>query len=304
MPLIETLPVRPDTAQWPAWGTVARLVVTDPAVLDQAAGILRDELSAVEQACSRFRPASEIRDVCRSGGRPVIVSALLAELVGAALTAARETDGAVDPTVGGALCALGYDRDFAELAGRTVGSGVRVFPAPDWRAVRLRGRELTVPHGMLIDLGATAKAVAADRAAARITDRLGTGVLVALGGDIATAGSGPDGGWQVLVQDRPGDPSCTIRIPAGSALATSSTAGRTWGRPGELLHHIVDPATGRPAPTVWRTVSVAAFSCLQANTLSTAAIVRGHGAPRLLAGVPSRLVTPSMRILRTGGWPA
>ncbi|GAA1583599.1 FAD:protein FMN transferase [Actinoplanes couchii] len=304
MPMIETLPVRPDTAQWPVWGTVARLVVTDPTVLDQAADLLRDELAAVEQACSRFRPASEIRDVCRAGGRPVVVSSLLADLVGAALTAARETGGAVDPTVGGALCALGYDRDFAELAGRVIGPGVRVFPSPDWRAVRLTGRELTVPRGVLLDLGATAKAFTADRAAARIAERLGTGVLVALGGDIATAGPGPDGGWQVLVQDRPGDPSCTIRLPAGSALATSSTAGRVWGgRAGELLHHIVDPATGRPAPAVWRTVSVASVSCLRANTLSTAAIVRGHGARRLLAGVPSRLVTPSMRILRTGGWP-
>ncbi|MEU4164303.1 FAD:protein FMN transferase [Actinoplanes sp. NPDC026670] len=303
MPLVETLPVGADTAQWEVWGTVARLVVTDPAQRDRAAGLLRAELAAVDAACSRFRPDSEIRDVCRGGGRPIVVSSLLAELVGAALDAARQTGGAVDPTIGAALCALGYDRDFAQLAGRVVGTGVRVFPAPDWRSVRLVGRELTVPHGVLLDLGATAKAVAADRAAARIAELLGTGVLVALGGDIATAGPAPDGGWQVLVQDRPGDPACTIRLPAGAALATSSTAGRTWGRPGELLHHIVDPATGRPAPRVWRTVSVAAFSCLRANTLSTAAIVRGHDAPALLGGVPSRLVSPSFQVVELGGWP-
>jgi thiamine biosynthesis lipoprotein len=303
MPLVETLPVGEDTAQWPVWGTVARLVVTGPDQLPEASRLLRAELTAVDAACSRFRPDSEIRDVCRANGRPIVVSSLLAELVGAALGAARESDGAVDPTIGAALCALGYDRDFALLAGRVLGDRVRVFPAPDWRAVRLRGRELTVPHGMLLDLGATAKAVAADRAAARIAGLLGTGVLVALGGDIATAGPAPEGGWQVLVQDRPGDPSCTIRLPAGAALATSSTAGRTWGRPGELLHHIVDPATGRPAPRVWRTVSVAAFSCLRANTLSTAAIVRGHDAPSLLGDVPGRLVSPDMRIRHTGGWP-
>jgi thiamine biosynthesis lipoprotein len=303
MPLVETLPVGADTAQWEVWGTVARLVVTDPAQRDRAADLLRTELAAVDAACSRFRPDSEIRDVCRGGGRPIVVSSLLAELVGAALDAARQTGGAVDPTIGAALCALGYDRDFAQLAGRVVGTGVRVFPAPDWRSVRLVGRELTVPHGVLLDLGATAKAVAADRAAARIAELLGTGVLVALGGDIATAGPAPDGGWQVLVQDRPGDPACTIRLPAGAALATSSTAGRTWGRPGELLHHIVDPATGRPAPRVWRTVSVAAFSCLRANTLSTAAIVRGHDAPALLGGVPSRLVSPALQVVELGGWP-
>ena len=303
MPLVETLPVGEDTAQWAVWGTVARVVVTDPATLAAATAIVRAELAAVDAACSRFRPDSELGAAGRAGG-PVDVSPLLAELVGAALEAARQTGGAVDPTVGAALCGLGYDRDFAAITGRQVAPAVRIFPTPDWRAVRLRERRLTVPSGVLLDLGATAKAVAADRAAALVATRLGTGVLVALGGDIATAGPAPDGGWRVLVQDRPGNPRCTVRMPAGGALATSSTAGRTWGRAGELLHHILDPRTGRPAPAIWRTVSVAAFSCLRANTLSTAAIVRGHGAPNLLGNVPSRLVTPDLDVLCLGGWPS
>ncbi|WP_436535809.1 FAD:protein FMN transferase [Actinoplanes sp. HUAS TT8] len=165
-------------------------------------------------------------------------------------------------------------------------------------------RELTVPDGVLLDLGATAKAAAADRAAARVAGELGVGVLVALGGDIATAGAAPDGGWQVLVQDRPGDPSCTVRLPGGAALATSSTASRVWGRAGELLHHIVDPRTGRPAARVWRTVSVAAFTCLRANTLSTAAIVAGRRAPEMLREMPSRLVGRDLDVLLRGGWPS
>ncbi|GAA0588074.1 FAD:protein FMN transferase [Paractinoplanes ferrugineus] len=304
MPLSETLPVGADTAQWDVWGTVARIVVTAPARLAEAETMLRAELAAVDEACSRFREDSELRYACRAGGRPVSISPLLADLVAAALDAARETEGAVDPTVGGVLCGLGYDRDFAALAGCEVAPAVRVFPTPDWRSVKLAVRELTVPDGVLLDLGATAKAAAADRAAARIATELGVGVLVALGGDIATAGPGPAGGWQILVRDRPGDPADTIKLPAGAALATSSTAGRTWGRPGEMLHHIVDPATGRPAVPVWRTVSVAAYSCLRANTLSTAAIVRGHAAPGVLGKAPSRLVTPALDVVRRGGWPA
>jgi thiamine biosynthesis lipoprotein len=285
------------------WGTVARMVVTDPARLDEATALAKAELAAVDEACSRFRDDSELRYACRAG-RPVTVSMLLADLVAAALRAAADTGGDVDPTVGAALCGLGYDRDFAAITGRQVAPAVRVFPTPDWRSVRLRDRELTVPDGVLLDLGATAKAAAADRAATLISERLGTGVLVALGGDIATAGPAPDGGWRVLVQDRPSDPSCLVRLPAGTALATSSTASRAWGRPGQLLHHIVDPRTGRPAPVIWRTVSVAAYSCVRANTLSTAAIVRGHGAPGLLGRAPSRLVTPDRGVLRLGGWPA
>ena len=303
MPLIETLPVGADTAQWDVWGTVSRVVVTDASVLGDAEAIVRAELDAVDLACSRFRPDSELNAVCRSGGQAVTVSPLLADLVAAALDAARRTGGDVDPTVGGALCNLGYDRDFATLTGRQVAPAVRVFPSPDWRAVRLENGTLSVPTGMLLDLGATAKAAAADRAAALVALRLGTGVMVALGGDIATAGPAPDGGWRVLVQDRPGDPSCVVRLPAGAALATSSTAGRVWGRPGELLHHIVDPRTGQSAAPVWRTVSVAAFTCLRANTLTTAAVVRGHEAPAFLGNVPSRLVTPDLDVLRLGGWP-
>jgi thiamine biosynthesis lipoprotein len=304
MPLVETLPVGADTAQWTVWGTVARIVVTDPRRLSDATELVRGELAAVDAACSRFREDSEIRYACQAAGRPVQVSPLLAELVDAALRAAAETGGDVDPTVGAALCGLGYDRDFAAITGRRVAAAVRVFETPDWRSVRLRGGELTVPVGVQLDLGATAKAVAADRAAALVAERLSSGVLVALGGDIATAGPAPDGGWRVLVRDRPGDPQCTVLLPAGAALATSSTAARTWGRPGELLHHIVDPRTGFPAPRVWRTVSVAANSCLRANTLTTAAIVRGAGAVDLLGRAPSRLVTPALDVLRLGGWPS
>lgn len=306
MSLVETLPVGADTAQWSVWSTVARIVVTDPRQVAEATELVKAELAAVEAACSRFREDSELSAVCRAGGRKVRISIVLADLMAAALRAAAETGGAVDPTVGGALCGLGYDRDFAMLTGRPVAPAVRVFPSPDWRSVRLDEDklELSVPDGVLLDLGATAKAAAADRAAAQVAGVLGVGVLVALGGDIATAGPAPDGGWQVLVRDRPGDPSCTVRLPAGSALATSSTASRVWGRPGELLHHIVDPRTGRPADRVWRTVSVAAFSCLRANTLSTAAIVAGHRAPEVLGGVPSRLVGRDLGVLRLGGWPS
>jgi len=301
MPLVETLPVGADTAQWDVWGTVARIVVTDPAALPAATALVKAELAAVDAACSRFRPDSELNAACRAA-RPVPVSPLLADLVAAALEAARLTGGDVDPTVGGALCRLGYDRDFAALTGREVAPAVRVFPTPDWTAVHLRDGELSVPAGVLLDLGATAKAAAADRAAALVALRLGVGVLVAFGGDIATAG--PADAWSILVQDRPGDPSCVVEVPAGAALATSSTAGRIWGRPNELLHHIIDPRTGRPAPKVWRTISVVAYSCLRANTLSTAAVVRGHDAVTLLRDVPARLVTPDLDVLRLGGWPS
>jgi thiamine biosynthesis lipoprotein len=171
--------------------------------------------------------------------------------------------------------------------------------------VRLDGNRLTVPAHLGIDLGATAKAAAADRVAARIATELGCGVLVSLGGDIASAGPAPAGGWQVLVQDAPLDPSAHVSLAEGLALATSSTQKRRWTKAGRPQHHILDPASGLPAEPVWRSVTVAAETCHRANTLSTAAIVRGHKAVAWLRelGVPARLVDADGIVVSLGGWP-
>jgi len=305
MPLVETLPVGRETAQWPVWSTTARLVVTDAAALPAARRLVESELAAVDKACSRFRDNSEIRRLHRAGGRTVRVSPLLAELLGVALRAAERTDGDVDPTIGSAMARLGYDRDFSWLP--TCGASVVIRqPAPGWRQVRLEGRHVTVPAGVLLDLGATAKAHAADRCARIVADRCGTGVLVSLGGDLATAGLPPDGGWRIQIRDQPDDPPCVITLPAGVALATSSTRSRSWRHGGRTLHHILDPRTCQPAAPVWRCVSAAAGSCVDANTATTAALVRGRGAPAWLWGqdVPARLVAADGAVLTVGGWPA
>ena len=229
-----------------------------------------------------------------------------------ALDAARRTDGDVDPTVGEAMRTLGYDRDFAAVAGgRETGTGL---PAPrigtsrvaGWRSVRFDGHHVKVPEGVSLDLGATAKAWAADRAAALVAAELGIGVLVSLGGDMATNGTAAQRSWSVLVSDGPGEPEAHVTLPAGAALATSSTISRRWRRGGQSMHHVLDPRTSLPAPGQWRTVSVAAPSCVEANTMSTASIVRGHRAvPWLTAqGATARLVSSSRDVVRVGGWPA
>jgi thiamine biosynthesis lipoprotein len=304
MPIREALPVDAGTAQWPVWGTTARLVVTDPDRLGDARSLVAAELAVVDKACSRFRSDSEVCALERAGGRPVRVSATLALVVTAALAAARRTGGDLDPTVGAAMVRLGYDRDWSLIADR--GGWATVERAPGWQRVRLRGRDLTVPAGVLLDLGATAKAWAADRCADLVAERYGTGVLVSLGGDIATAGPAADGGWRILVRDAPGDPDCVVTLPGGAAMATSSTVSRSWHTGGRALHHILDPRTCVPAPPVWRTVSVAHFRCVDANTLSTSAIVRGAAAPDRLraAAVPARLVAADGQVTTLGGWPS
>jgi thiamine biosynthesis lipoprotein len=145
-----------------------------------------------------------------------------------------------------------------------------------------------------------------------IAGKLGCGVLVSLGGDTAIAGTPPDGGWRIRVQDvtgtldaEPEGPVTVIAIRDGG-LATSSTAARRWSRGGNVLHHILDPRTGMPAAPVWRTVSVAAATCADANTAATAAVIRGRQAPSWLTSLrlPSRLVETNGTVQTIAGWPA
>ena len=305
--------VAPAAADWTALGTLVRLVVTDPAALPEARRLLEEDLAALDLACSRFRPDSELRSLDGRAGRPVPVSPLLADAIAVALQAARRTAGDVDPTVGSAMSAIGYDRDFSEVP--VTGPRLRVVPvpAPGWETVRLdrAAGTVAVPDGVRLDLGATAKAFAADRCAGRIHDRLGTGVLVSLGGDLRSAGPAPAGGWQIRVQDVTGHPAAPADGPVshialhGGGLATSSTTARRWVRGGDLLHHIVDPRRGLPADSPWRTVSVAAPTCVTANTISTAAVIWGTGAPAWIAslGVAARLVDQQGGVRLVGGWP-
>jgi thiamine biosynthesis lipoprotein len=293
-----------------ALGTFGTLLVTSQQAVAEARAILAAELRAIDLACSRFRSDSELGILNEAGGRRRPVSPLLAEALAVALRAAAVTDGDVDPTCGQSLVRLGYDRDFAELASRRRVPGVpsRPVPAGGWQLLELDTEALTVqfPAGVQLDLGATAKALAADRAARAIVAATGTGALVNLGGDIAVAGPPPAGGWRIqIVTDEDGiGPRPVIAIRAGG-LATSTTASRTWRRGRKTLHHIVDPRTGRSSDSCWAAATVAAATCVDANTASTAAIIRSAAAPDWLSclGLPARLVRADGTVSTVGEWP-
>ena len=294
-----------------AFATVALVAVADASgdALDAAVAAVRQTVDEFDRACSRFRPDSELSSVNGRSGATVEVGPVLLESVSAALRAARLTDGDVDPTVGEALIALGYDRDFDALPVPVVSRPVAAVPG--WRTVQVDPVVGTVrtARGVMLDLGATAKALAADRAALLARDAAGCGVLVSFGGDLAVVGPAPASGWRVRVTDdhRAGvdAPGQWISLRSGG-LATSSTFVRRWRiASGGEAHHVVDPATGGSVEGVWRTASVAAASCLDANIASTAAIVRGARAVDWLSGLglPSRLVGVDGTVRHVCGWP-
>ena len=294
-----------------AFGGSLRIVVTSPDRLGAAREAVQTLVAAIDLAASRFREDSELSRINAGPGRVVTVSPLLARFLEAALRGARLTEGAVDPTVGTAIRLVGYDKDFAGVAPTGTATPLSVARVPGWQAIEFeeRGRLLRVPRGVEIDLGATAKALASDLTASTALEAMGSGgVLISLGGDIAVAGTAPAEGWPVQVSEDSGAPiesgEETISIRSGG-IATSSTTVRRWSRGGVALHHIIDPATGLPAAGPWRTVTVVAQSCLDANIASTAAIVRGDDAIAWFERhqLPALLVDHSGKRTRVAGWP-
>lgn len=300
------------------WSTTATLIVTHPAALEIALAELNDELATIDATCSRFRPDSEISRLLAHPGRQVTLSESLNAAVTQALRVAVATDYLVDPTVAAAVINLGYDRDIDGVLSRSwvadpidLPSTASHQPAPGaWRLQHDSATaQLLIPPGIGLDLGATAKALTADRAATRIAALVDGGVLVSLGGDIAVAGEAPVGGWKIAIADDHRTSSAaahqTVSIMAGG-LATSSTQARRWRTSAGWAHHIVDPRTGlNPAPK-WRTAAVAAATCVDANAASTAAIVLGPDAVEWLSRLhlPALLVDQDGSVTTVADWPA
>ena len=294
------------TATWRALGTYVHLSTSDEMALEPARQIATRLLEDVDRTCSRFRKDSDLVRANSAAGSWTNVDPLLVKAIGVAMEAAAQTDGLVDPTLGHAMVAAGYDRDIAlVLADSTDPAGVPV-PARGgaWMDIqRDPTGAVMVPHGSALDLGATCKAWAADLIVNAIAAEFDTTVVISLGGDIAVAGLG---GWPVAITETIDDPTGAevVHLPYGG-LATSSTAARRWIRGGVIRHHLIDPHTGEPTSGRWRTVTATGATCLAANTASTAAIVLGDRAVGWLTerDIPARLVNTSGRIVRTQRWP-
>jgi thiamine biosynthesis lipoprotein len=294
---------------FPSMGTTNTVVVDDAAALPEAMAMVRAQFEEIDEVCSRFRLESELSRLNRRCGTgDVALSPLLEEAIVAALQTAEMTGGLVDLTVGKLVQEAGYTVTFRDVAPDGPPLELRVRQIAGWRALQFDpvAHTLRLPAETSIDLGASGKAWAADRAADAVAASLGVAVAVDCGGDIAVRGPLPEGGWPVRVAaDEDADEGQDIVMFDGG-LATSGTTARRWRRGGVELHHIIDPTTGLPAQTPWAMVSVAAATCVEANAAATAALIMGERALAWLADLelPARLVDVDGAICYTGGWSA
>ena len=235
-----------------------------------------DEL---ERRWSRFLPDSEISALNRRAGNPVAVSADTFALVERAVEAWRQTGGLFDPTVGAALVALGYDRDIRDVVGGDAPDPGEARPAPGlagtildpWRPA------VTLPRGVTFDPGGIGKGLAADLVVEALLAAGADGALANIGGDLRAGGTPPDAaGWSISVLDgvHPGRELTRLALPRG-AIATSSTLRRRWRTTDGVAHHLIDPATGRPAASAVVSATVVAGEAWWAEALTKALVLAG-----------------------------
>ncbi len=256
-----------------------------------------DRIAALERRLSRFDPGSELSELNRRG-RLVVGDDLLA-VVGLAVEAREATGGRFDPTVHDAVVAAGYDRTFEEVPADGCDPPGDGAPCGGGVTIDADRSEVALAPGVRLDLGGIAKGYIVDRVAESLGDA--GPCLVNAGGDLRIAGPPRDEPWPVGVEV-PGEP--LVLGLAGGAVATSGRDRRRWRRGGRELHHLIDPARGRPAVSDLRSVTVIAARAHQAEVLAKSLFLRGARGARDEAersGVPAVLVTDAGRVVLTGG---
>ena len=246
---------------FPALGTEVEAIVEaeDESAAVRALVAVEAEFEWLETILSRFRPDSALSRLNRDGRIDGVPD--LAQVVDLALAARRQTQRRFDPTVHDALVAAGYDRTFEEVRDGPRDAAARARACGG--GVRVDGDRIELDPGVRVDLGGIGKGYAAERAADLLAPH--GPALVNAGGDVAVRGRPRAGSWAIGL-DAPGEP-LTLGLAAGG-LATSGRDRRRWQVAGEERHHLIDPATGRPARSPYLRVTVAAPTAVDAEVLA------------------------------------
>lgn len=260
-------------ARFRAMGSSAEILILDGD--ERIATRAQHRIEQLEARWSRFRPSSEVSAINAASGGAIAVSEDTLLLARRAVDAHRLTGGRFDATMLPALEALGYDRSFEEIG--TVAAAPFHAMRGGGLLIDLVGRTVSVMPGSGFDPGGIGKGLAADLVARDVLDAGARGVLVNLGGDLRAAGDAPDDGWIVRVED-PFDAEVRAELMIrDTAVATSTSARRSWMRGATRVHHLLDPQTQAPADAGLVQVTVIADEGWFAEACTKAIFVAGAG---------------------------
>lgn len=265
---------RSETKTLFAMDTVMDLTAYGPkaqAALDAA----EEELRRLDALLAADGPDSDIARANGAMGQSVTLSAESGEVLEQALALCADTDGALDVTIYPVMRLWGFDTKDYRVPEE--GELVTILGYVGYAAVTLEGDRLTVPAGMELDLGAVGKGYAADKILSLWREMGVTSGLLNLGGNVQCLGAKPDGSdWVIGIRD-PAAEDATLCTVTGQdmAVVTSGSYQRFFEENGVTYHHIMDPATARPADSGALSVSVIGDSGLLCDGLSTALFVMG-----------------------------
>lgn len=234
-----------------------------------------EEIHRLEALLSVTRADSDIARINQSAGEPIPVAPETAMLLAEAVDIWRATGGAFSPALYPVLKAWGFTTGAHQVpdAGDLAALLAHANPAEIVRD----GSQVTVPAEMELDLGAVAKGYAGDILAALMAEMGIESAIFSLGGDVYAVGERPGGGpWRVAIRDPFGDGNIGVVEVSDRIVSTSGGYERYFiGPDGAMYHHILDPATGRPAESGLVSVTVIAQSGTRGDALSTALFVMG-----------------------------
>ena len=265
----------------------------DKAVLEDAL----KECDRLEQLLSKTIEGSDVWRINHAEGQPVEVDPVTAEVIRTALAISEISEGAFDITIAPASALWDFKAETPALpdAEALAEAASRV----NWRALQLEGNTVTLPAGMMIDLGGIAKGYIGDAVRAYLENRGITSAVLAFGGNIVTIGTKPDGKpWKIGVQDIDGpamESMLVLQMGGGSAV-TSGNYERGFELDGVRYHHILEPATGWPVQNSLASVTILGDSSAMGDGLSTAAFVLGE--EKGLALIESMKDTEAIFILK------
>ncbi len=253
-------------------------VITLTAYVEDAAvlGDALEECARYERMLSRTIEGSDVWRVNHGRGAAVEVSRETIDILRIARQVSELSDGAFDVTIAPASTLWHFTSGEHALPDA---QAIREAAARiDYRAVEIDGDRVTLPDGMMIDLGGIAKGYIADAVKAYLQDRGVRSGVLSFGGNIVCIGVKPDGSpWKVGIQDidKPTGSYMLVTRNLGGSTVTSGIYERGFELDGVYYHHILDAKTGWPVQNELASVTIFSESSVWGDALSTAVFALG-----------------------------